>query len=124
MKNTICWTDIPVVNLDRAVAFYSALVATPVAKILGTAGGPDIGLLPGADAGASACLYVDPDNAPSAKGPLVYLSVEGRLDSAIRVAAKKGGQLLKKKHQIGPHGYRALIIDSEGNRLALHSMKA
>lgn len=124
MKNTICWTDIPVVDLDRAIAFYSALVAAPIAKLKGEAGGPEFGLLPGADSGASGCLYVDGDNAPSATGPLVYLSVEGRLDSAIRAAAKKGGRLLKPKHQIGPHGFRALILDSEGNRLALHSMKA
>ncbi len=124
MKNTICWTDIPVVDLDRAIAFYSALLAAPVSKQSAEPGGLEFGLLPGADSGASGCLYVDADNAPSAKGPLVYLSVEGRLDSAIRAAAKKGGRLLKEKHQIGPHGFRALILDSEGNRLALHSMKA
>jgi hypothetical protein len=30
--NTICWTDIPVVDLDRAIKFYSAVLAAPVSK--------------------------------------------------------------------------------------------
>ena len=32
-----------------------------------------------------------------------------------------GGKVLQAKHQIGPHGFRAVVLDSEGNRIALHS---
>jgi len=121
-NNTLCWTDIPVANLDRATAFYSALLATAVEKQ--TAGnGSDYALLPWTEGVVSGCLYVADDNTPSAKGPLVYLSVEGRLDDAVRAAEQQGGRLVQAKHPIGPHGFRALVLDSEGNRLALHSMK-
>jgi len=37
---------------------------------------------------------------------------------------KNGGKILKPKHQIGEHGFRAVVSDSEGNRVALHSLKA
>ena len=33
-----------------------------------------------------------------------------------------GGKILKTRHSIGPHGFRAIVLDSEGNRIALHSM--
>ena len=36
----------------------------------------------------------------------------------------KNGKVLESKHQIGPHGFRTVILDSEGNRLALHSRDA
>jgi predicted enzyme related to lactoylglutathione lyase len=37
---------------------------------------------------------------------------------------QRGGKVLQPKHPIGPHGYRALILDSEGNRIALPSSSA
>lgn len=82
----------------------------------------DFGLLPHAGNSASGCLVVDPDNRPSLSGPLIYLSVEGRLDEALEVTQDAGGVVLAEKQAIGPYGFRAIIKDSEGNRIALHSM--
>jgi uncharacterized protein len=117
--NTVCWTDIPVTNLDRAIQFYSAMFGQPVTKESGP--GFEFGLLPHSDANVSGCLCKTEDNQPSERGPLVYLSVEGRLDQAVVAAQKSGGKVIKDKHAIGPHGFRAIIRDSEGNRIALHS---
>ena len=61
---------------------------------------------------------------PSHHGAMVYLSVEGRMDAALGAATKVGGKVLQPKHSIAPHGFRAIIEDSEGNRVALHSMAA
>ena len=116
--NTICWADIPVTNLERAIDFYTAVLGAPVTKQSDP--GFEFGLLPHFDINASGCLAVCKDNQPSQTGPLVYLSVEGRLDDAVQ-AAEKGGKVLQPKHPIGPHGFRAVIVDSEGNRIALHS---
>ncbi len=52
---------------------------------------------------------------------MFYLSAEGRLDAAIAAVTKSGGKVVSPKHSIGPHGFRAVIIDSEGNKVALHS---
>jgi uncharacterized protein len=121
-QNTICWTDIPVTNLDRAIKFYSAVLKADVKKEqMGP--GFEFGLLPHFDDGVGGCLAVMKDNQPSQNRPLVYLSVEGRIDDAITQAREHGGKVLKEKEQIGPYGYRAIILDCEGNRIALHSQK-
>ena len=125
--NTLCWTDIPVTNLDRAIKFYSAVLGSEVNKI--SEAGFEYGLLPHEEQNASGCLCVGSDSAgsnnkPSQSGPLIYLSVEGRLDDAIKATNSNGGKVLEGKHQIGPHGFRAIIVDSEGNRIALHSSNA
>jgi len=122
--NTLCWTDIPVNDLDRATKFYSAVLGQEVSKM--SEGGFEYGLLPHEEQNASGCLCVGADsvgskNTPSQTGPLVYLSVEGRLDDAIKPVRANSGKVLEEKTQIGPHGFRAVIVDSEGNRIALHS---
>src|SRR5438093_1081104 len=122
--NTLCWTDIPVTNLDRAIKFYSAVLGGEVSKM--SEGGFEYGLLPHEEQNAPGCLCVGSDsvgtdNKPSQNGPLIYISVEGRLDDAIKAAGSNGGKVLQEKHQIGPHGFRAVVLDSEGNRIALHS---
>ena len=58
----------------------------------------------------------------SAHGPLLYLSCQGRLDEAIAAVAPHGGKVLQARHPIGPYGFRAVVLDSEVNRIALHSM--
>lgn len=122
--DTLCWTDIPVTNLDRAIKFYSAVLGQAVRKL--SEGGVEYGLLPHQEQNASGCLCIrgdsgGVDNTPSANGPLIYLSVEGRLDEAVEAARANGGKVLRARQQIGEHGLRAVIIDSEGNRIALHS---
>jgi predicted enzyme related to lactoylglutathione lyase len=54
-------------------------------------------------------------------GVLLYLGVEGRLRDAVVQVRAHGGEVLEDVHPIGPHGHRALVRDSEGNRIALHS---
>ncbi len=80
-----------------------------------------IGLLPGAESDVSGCLFTKAEDGPSDRGVLVYLNAQGRLDEAVAAVESNGGKVLQPKHQIGPHGFRAVILDSEGNRLALHS---
>jgi predicted enzyme related to lactoylglutathione lyase len=52
---------------------------------------------------------------------MIYLNANGRLDDAIAAVAPNGGKVVQPKHPIGPFGFRAIINDSEGNRVALHS---
>ena len=125
--DTLCWTDIPVTNLDRAIKFYSAVLGKEVRRL--SEGRMEYGLLPHEEQNASGCLVVrgdsgGVDNRPSANGPLIYLSVEGRLDEAVEAARANGGKVLRARQKIGEHGFRAVVIDSEGNRIALHSTVA
>ncbi len=119
MANQIVWVDIPVRDLDRAVRFYSAVLGAPVKKEQF----PEmtIGILPHHEGEIGGCLFKSEGEEPSNKGPLLYLNANGRLDQAIAAVEANGGKIVKPKHQIGPYGYRAVIQDSEGNRVALHS---
>jgi len=120
VNNQFVWVDIPVAHLDRAIAFYSNVLGGPVSKEGGD--GFVFGLLPDAASHVSGCLYLpEADNVPSRVGPLVYLNASGRLAQAVQAARDSGGQVVKDIHPIGPHGFRAILIDSEGNRIALHS---
>lgn len=118
-ENTFCWIDIPVIDIDRAIAFYAAVLEKSVEKM--QEHGFVFGLLPHTEESVSGCLCVIDDRKPSQNGPLVYLHVEGRLDKAIEIAKTHGGTLLKPCEQIGPYGHRAVILDTEGNAIALYS---
>lgn len=119
MAHQIVWCDIPVQDLDRAIRFYSAVLGKPVTRQSG--GEASFGLLPDADTSVSGCLCVTDEAKPSVDGPLIYLNCEGRLALAIAAVDLNGGKVVKPKHPIGPYGFRAVVMDSEGNRIALHS---
>jgi len=120
-KNTVVWMDIPVTDLKRATAFYAKLLDAKLASE--KMGDTEFAVLPHAGESVSGCLTVSGDNKPSRNGPLIYLNVNGRLDEAVRIAGDSGGEILEPSHPIGPYGFRAIIVDSEGNRIALHSEK-
>ena len=118
--NHVVWFDVPCLDLDRAIAFYSAVLGCKVEKQEGP--GFSMGVLPHEGAAVGGCLVVMPDNAPADHGILIYLNCDGRLDEAVAAVESNGGSVLNPKQSIGPHGWRALVKDSEGNRAALHSM--
>ncbi len=120
MGHRIVWFDIPVLKLDRAIEFYTHVLALKITKDF-----PDmpVGVFEHSQDEVSGCLFQSVEDQPSAHGPLLYFGVAERLDEAIKLVEKYGGKIIKPKHQIGPYGFRAVILDSEGNRIALHSEK-
>jgi uncharacterized protein len=115
----VVWFDIPVLDLDRAIAFYSAVLGVPVKKE--EYPGMAIGVLPHAGSDVGGCLHQSDADRPADRGPLLYFNAQGRLDEAVAAVEANGGKVLQAKHSIGPYGYRAVVLDSEGNRVALHS---
>jgi uncharacterized protein len=119
MANQIVWFDIPVTDIDRAIRFYSAVLGAEVKKL--ELAGSAMGLLPGASGEVTGTLWLGPGGEPGDKGPLLYLNCAGRLDEAVAAVEPKGGKIVQPKASIMPHGFRAIVLDSEGNRVALHS---
>lgn len=113
--NRFVWTDIPVTDLARACRFYEAVGAVKCHREKFNEW--EFAVLDHKD-GNGGCLV---PGEPSDKGPLIYLNTDGRLRDAVRQTTALGGRVLQDTHSIGPHGFRALILDSEGNRIALHS---
>jgi predicted enzyme related to lactoylglutathione lyase len=119
MANQIVWCDIPALNLDRAVKFYSALLGAEVKRQ--EFPGATVGILPHHEGEVGGCLFVSDQERPMDKGVMIYLNANGRLDDALATVAVNGGKVIQPKQPIGPFGFRAIVIDSEGNRVALHS---
>ncbi len=119
MKPNIVWYDIPALDLDRAVRFYSAVLGAPVVKE--EVGGVMLGWLPTVDGERMGCVCVVEGFKPSADGVMIYLSVNGRIKAAVAEVATNGGKVQSDIHSIGPYGFRAEVLDSEGNCIALHS---
>jgi predicted enzyme related to lactoylglutathione lyase len=115
--NRAVWIDIPVADLDRAQKFYGAVLGIKVHRE--SYSGTDFCVLDHKE-GNGGCLVIKPQEV-STVGILVYLNVDGRIKDAIRQVEANGGSVLEPAHSIGPHGFRAVIKDSEGNRVALHS---
>ena len=115
MANRVVWFYVPVGDLSRAIEFYSRVLDIAIEE----AG--DIAILEHSGNDVAGCLSKSDDNKPSASGLLLYFNVSGRLDEAVEAVEQNGGRILHTKEQIGPYGYRAIVLDSEGNRIALHS---
>jgi uncharacterized protein len=120
-RHQVVWFDIPVRDLDRALRFYSAVLGTRLKK---EQAGPGVAIavLPHAEGSIGGSLVQTMDSKPSESGPLLYLNTNGRLDEALNAVESHGGRVLSARHSIEPFGFRAIVLDSEGNRVALHSM--
>lgn len=49
------------------------------------------------------------------------MNANGRLDDVLTAVSANGGKIVQPRHAIAPFGFRAIVLDSEGNRIALHS---
>ena len=116
------WFEIPVKDLDRAIKFYEKVFDVKLARE--DMGGMKMAMFPFTQdtPGAAGSLIKGESYEPSHAGTIVYFSVEDIPDTLRRVNAN-GGKTLMPKTAIGQYGFIAQYEDTEGNRLALHSMK-
>lgn len=123
MNNAINWFEIPATDIQRAKKFYEAIFQFEM-PILDIGDGLKMALFP-ADSGSvggtiiqNGDWYIPSDK----KGPLLYLNANPDLIHVLDRVEKAGGKITIPKRQITEeNGYMAVIIDSEGNRVALHS---
>lgn len=115
--NRFVWADIAVSDLGRACAFYEGVAGVRCHRE--KFNDFEFAVLDHQE-GNGGCLLVHPDEI-SDKGPLVYFNADGRIRDAVSKAKALGGRVVQDVHAIGQHGFRAVLIDSEGNRIAVHS---
>lgn len=122
--NTFAWIEIPVSDMNRAVTFYEKVFQVHLHQV--DFGGMLMAWFPpaGTEApGATGTLIKQESYIPSQEGPLVYFYSENVQNELDRVEAA-GGKIYQPKTQISPeYGFMGVFIDSEGNRVALHSMR-
>jgi len=125
MDNAISWFEIPATDIDRAQKFYEAIFQIrmqpmdfqqtkmrmfPIDDPMKGIGGTLI------DSGGF--------HKPSAtEGPLIYLNGNPDVQITLDRVEAAGGKIVVPKTEISPeYGYMAVFIDTEGNRIALHSV--
>jgi predicted enzyme related to lactoylglutathione lyase len=119
--NAINWFEIPVSNLQNAIAFYAKVTGQKVELL-------DHPTIPhaifGSGPGVSGALIVDPSRTPGATGVVIYLDVRDGVQAAVDRAREAGGKIVQPLTDLGEHGTFALIHDRDGNLIGLHTAKA
>lgn len=121
--NALDWFEIPALDFRRAKSFYSAIFDFSMPEI--QMGPNTMGfLLHEQGKGVGGAIVKGQDYVPAEKGSLVYLSAGSDLSVVLARVAPAGGRVLVGKTQIAPElGFYALIVDSEGNKVGLHSAR-
>ena len=122
MSNPVSWFEIYVQDMVRAKAFYASVFGVAFTKI--GDGSVDMWGFPMAQDGygASGSLVHMPGFPSGGNSVLVYFNCADCAVEAER-AARSGGRIMKPKTDIGPYGHIALVFDTEGNMIGLHSMQ-
>lgn len=126
-SNPVGWFEIYVQDMPRAKAFYEAVLQGSLTALVN----------PDPDAFADMEMWAFPMSAegygaagalvkmagcPSGGSTLVYFSCEDCAAEAERAVAH-GGRIFKPKMAIGANGFIAMVVDTEGNMIGLHSMR-
>lgn len=123
--HAINWFEIPVADFDRAKKFYETIFHYQMPE--NTMGPARMGFLlyDFQNGGRGGAIVHNPEfYTPSANGTLVYLNCDPDLQPVLGRVEEAGGKVTSPKQAVAPGlGFWALIVDSEGNRIALHSMK-
>jgi predicted enzyme related to lactoylglutathione lyase len=126
LGNALNWFEIPVADFDRAKKFYETIFDYQMPEMMM---GPNrMGFFlydqPGGKVGGA--IVYNPDfYTPAANGTLAYLNCQPDLEVNLDRVEAAGGKIHQGKMEIAPGqnlGFIAIINDSEGNRVALHSM--
>jgi predicted enzyme related to lactoylglutathione lyase len=124
--NPIGWFEIYVQDMGRARVFYEAVfqgALSPLPNPEGDTSGTEMWAFPsGMDTyGAPGALVKMPGYPSGSGGTLVYFSCADCAEEAGRAAAH-GGRVFREKFAIGEYGFVAMLTDTEGNLIGLHSM--
>ena len=125
MNNAISWFEIPATDLPRAQKFYEAIFGIsmmpmdmpnikmrmfPLDDMMTQVGGALV------DSGGF-------HKASATDGPLIYLNANPDVQNVLDKVVEAGGSIMVPKTEISPeYGFMAVFMDTEGNRIALHSV--
>lgn len=120
-KQFLNWFEIPVLDMKRAVSFFNYLYSMKM-EITEV---PDYAMAPFPEStGVGGALVMGQGCVPSESGTLLYLNASENMEIMLARIEKAGGRVIMGKTEIGgDSGFFSLFIDTEGNKLALHSNK-
>ncbi|RST84906.1 VOC family protein [Aquibium carbonis] len=115
-QNAVVWVEIPVADMDRAKAFYGAVLQNELAD---EAGGPNpmARFRSASEEATSGHLYAGKPAAPGT-GSTIHLAVAAPLEEAMERVTANGGQVVSPPIQL-PAGRFAYCLDPDGNSIGL-----
>lgn len=120
MKSYVSIIEIPANNITRAIFFYEKILGLNIEKM--EFPGLEMGLLPYENQMVTGVIMKGEEYEPSSKGITIYLNAGNDLQIVLDRVETNGGKILVPKT---PHadevGFFALFLDSEGNKMGLHS---
>jgi uncharacterized protein len=121
MENLINWFEIPATDFSRAVTFYTTILGLDIkeTEMFGT----KMGFFPTDGKNVSGAIVQGDDYKPSTNGVVAYLNGGNDLQTILNKVENSSGKIIVPKTQISPEmGYFAMFIDTEGNKMAVHSI--
>lgn len=121
MENLINFIDIPATDFSRAVSFYKAILGLEIneTEMFGT----KMGFFPTDGTNVSGAIVQGEDYKPSTDGAIAYLNGGNDLQTVLDKVEPNNGKIIVPKTHISPEvGYIGMFIDTEGNKMALHSI--
>lgn len=121
INNSLNWFEIPVTDFERARKFYSSIYDYDMPTT--TIGESQLGFFPVQLKNIGGAIIKGDGCVPSQNGTLVYLNGGNDLNIILDKIEPAGGSIAVNKTEISPDlGFFAIFTDTEGNKVALHSM--
>lgn len=123
--NSLNWFEIPVLDIERSKKFYATIFDIELEVAQMDMGDSKMVMFPFSEGTGKATggLVQGPDYKPSTEGSLIYMNANPDLTTVIEKVEAAGGKILAPKMSIGEHGNIAFILDTEGNKIGLHSVQ-
>ena len=120
MSSVINWFDLPATNLERAVSFYESVLG--IKLIQENMLGARMAIFPAKPGEATGAIMAREGVTPGTTGSTLYLKAGNDLSVALSRVEAAGGKVVFPKTFIKEgFGYFAILLDSEGNSVGLHS---
>ena len=121
--NALNWFEIPVTDIKRAKKFYETIFSITMEEHL--MGEDKMSFFPeeSGSGKASGSLVQSSNHKPSIEGTIVYLNANPNMDEVLAKVENEGGQVAMPKMSIGENGHIAFILDTEGNKVGIHSIQ-
>lgn len=127
LKSLVSWVEIPVTDMNRAKKFYETILDIKL-QDANFGNGLVMAFFPVEQTGTGGALCcMETHYKPSENGVTVYLTADPDINTVLNLVEKASGKIIQFKKQISEsaeHGYMALFIDSEGNKIALYENKS
>jgi predicted enzyme related to lactoylglutathione lyase len=119
LKDMVSWFEIPALDFQQAVAFYNQIFGITMKQTISESNA--MAFFP-VNNGIGGAVITGPGSVPSDTGPLIYLNGGDDLEQVLNKVEDAGGRIIMHKTLINEDsGYFAIFLDSQGNKLALHS---